>query len=106
MRALLLAAAISAAVSATPAVAAEHVVQMENIAYAPAELQAKVGDTIRFVNADGTNHWVFVATAGYGVSYGMQKPKAETKLFLGKEGRFEVECVNHSNMRLVVVVTK
>lgn len=105
MRALIVVAA-TAALWAAPALAAEHVVQMENIAYAPAELQAKVGDTIRFVNADGTNHWVFVATAGYGVSYGMQKPKAETKLILGKEGRFEVECVNHANMRLVVVVTK
>ena len=105
MRASIL-AAILAAGTAAPAFAAEHVVQMENIAYAPAELKAKVGDTIRFVNADGTNHWVFVATAGHGVSYGMQKPKAETKLTLGKEGRFEVECVNHPNMRLVVVVTK
>ncbi len=105
MRASIL-AAILAAGTAAPAFAAEYVVQMENIAYAPMELKAKVGDTIRFVNADGTNHWVFVATAGYGVSHGMQKPKAETRLLLGKEGRFEVECVNHSNMRLVVVVTK
>jgi plastocyanin len=105
MRASILAAALAAG-AATPAVAAEHVVQMENIAYAPLELRAKVGDTIRFVNADGTNHAVFVATAGHGVDLGMQKPKAETRLLLGKEGRFEVECVNHPNMRLVVVVTK
>jgi plastocyanin len=104
MRASILAAAM--ALAAAPAVAAEHVVQMENIAYAPMELKAKVGDTIRFVNADGTNHAVFVATMGHGVDLGMQKPKAETKLVLGKEGRFEVECVNHPNMRLVVVVTK
>jgi plastocyanin len=96
----------AALVAAAPAVAAEHVVQMENIAYAPMELRAKVGDTIRFVNADGTNHAVFVATAGHGVDLGMQKPKAETKLTLGKEGRFEVECVNHPNMRLLVVVTR
>jgi plastocyanin len=104
MRASILALALVA--GAGPALAAEHVVQMENIAYAPMELKAKVGDTIRFVNADGTNHAVFVATAGHGVDLGMQKPKAETKLTLGKEGRFEVECVNHPNMRLVVVVTK
>lgn len=104
MRASILALAVVA--GAGPALAAEHVVQMENIAYAPMELRAKVGDTIRFVNADGTNHAVFVATAGHGVDLGMQKPKAETKLLLGKEGRFEVECVNHPNMRLVVVVTK
>ena len=104
MRASILALALIA--EAGPALAAEHVVQMENIAYAPMELQAKVGDTIRFVNADGTNHAVFVATAGHGVDLGMQKPKAETRLTLGKEGRFEVECVNHPTMRLVVVVTK
>ena len=104
MRASILALAFVA--GAGPVLAAEHVVQMENIAYAPMALSAKVGDTIRFVNADGTNHAVFVATAGHGVDLGMQKPKAETKLTLGKEGRFEVECVNHPNMRLVVVVTK
>jgi plastocyanin len=104
MRASILALALVA--GAGPALAAEHVVQMENIAYAPMELKAKVGDTIRFVNADGTNHAVFVATAGHGVDLGMQKPKAETKLTLGKEGRFEVECVNHPNMRLLVVVTR
>jgi len=105
MRVSILAAA-TAALAAAPACAAEHVVLMENIAYAPTELRAKVGDTIRFVNADGTNHAVFVATRGHGVDLGMQKPKAETVLTLGKEGRFEVECVNHPNMRLVVVVTK
>ena len=104
MRALIPALALVA--GAGPALAAEHVVQMENIAYAPAELRAKVGDTVRFVNADGTNHAVFVATAGHGVDLGMQKPKAETRLLLGKEGRFEVECVNHPNMRLTVIVTK
>ena len=105
MRASIL-AATAALFAAAPALAAEHVVQMENIAYAPAELRARVGDTVRFVNADGTNHAVFVATAGHGVDLGMQKPKAETKLTLGKEGRFEVECVNHPNMRLTVIVTK
>lgn len=95
-----------AVASATPAFAAEHVVKMSGMAYAPREIRAKLGDTIRFVNEDGTDHAVFVATKGYGVNLGTQKPKAETKLALAKEGRFEVECVIHPHMHLVVVVMK
>ncbi len=59
------------AAAAAPVLAAEHVVKMENIAYAPAELRAKVGNTVRFVNADGTDHAVFVPTKGFGVDLGM-----------------------------------
>lgn len=106
MRILVAALAEVAVVWAAPVFAAEHVVKMSGMAYAPKEIRAKVGDTIRFVNDDGTNHAVFVATKGHGVNLGTQKPKAETKLALAKEGRFEVECVIHPRMHLVVVVMK
>jgi plastocyanin len=89
---------------AWPAGAADHVVQMSGANYSPARLMAKVGDTIRFVNDDSSTHDVFVPTRGFGVDLGAQKPEAITELKLLKTGRFEVECVLHSHMNMLVEV--
>ena len=75
-----------------PAHAEEHVVTMAGTAYAPAEIRAEVGDTIRFVN-DAVDHNVYVPTAGFGLDLGKQEPGAETTVRL-KAGAFEVECVS------------
>jgi plastocyanin len=104
MRSLLLAAALCLAHG--HALSAEHVVKMTGGEYAPKQLRAKVGDAIRFVNDDGANHAVIIVTKDHAVNLGMQKPKAETRLQLRQAGRFEVECMNHGHMRVLVTVTE
>jgi plastocyanin len=89
---------------AGPAGAAEYIVQMSGMNYSPAKLTAKVGDTIRFVNDDSNTHDVFVPTRGFGVDLGAQKAGASTELKLLRPGRFEVECVLHSHMTMLVEV--
>lgn len=91
--------------AAGQAAAAEHVVRMAGHAYEPAALQARVGDTIRFVNDDADWHNVFVPTAGFALDLGKQEQGVEAALTLTQPGVFEVECVQHLPMLLTVEVT-
>ena len=81
-----------------------HVVTMAASVFHPQTLTARVGDTIRFVNDDGTDHGVFVPTVGHAVDLGTQKPEEERELTLLKPGSFDVECTFHEHMILEVEV--
>ena len=94
----------AAALLATPAAAAEHVVTMQGQAYTPAAIAAAPDDTIRFVNDDTSDHEVFVPTVGFGIDLGKQEPAQEAVLELARPGTFEVECVFHPDMLLTVTV--
>lgn len=98
-------AALGAAL-ATPTAAAEHVVRMAGATYVPAEVTAAVGDTLRFVNDDTTDHNVFVPTLGHAVDLGRSEPADEKTLPLLRAGAFEVECVLHEGMTATVDVTR
>ena len=100
MRLLLL-----AALGAAPASAEEIVVTMAGTQYAPAVINASVGDTLRFVNDDAADHNVFVPTAGFAFDLGKQESGSEAAYTLGKAGTFEVECVFHDTMLLKVEVS-
>ena len=78
---------------------------MAGSAYAPDNLAAKVGDVLRFHNDDAVGHNVFVANRGFAVDLGKQDPGTSAELPLGKPGRFEVECVIHPRMGVVVEVS-
>ena len=93
------------AVSAATASAEEIVVTMSGSNYAPAVISAAIGDTIRFVNDDGTDHNVFVATTAFALDLGKQETGAETVHVLRSAGSFEVECVFHAHMIIDVEVT-
>jgi len=86
--------------------AAEITVQMAGANYEPAGIEARVGDSIIFLNDDTLDHVVFVPTAGHGADLGKQEPGSRKILPLGKAGRFEVECVIHPHMNLVVQVVE
>ena len=101
----IVAAALAAGLAA-PAWAAEIKVGMIGMTYSPASIKAKVGDTIVFENDDMTGHWVFVPTAGYSFDLGAQKEKDIRRYTLKKPGKFEIECVNHSTMKISVEVTQ
>lgn len=91
-------------ISALAQAAETHVVTMAASVYHPASLTARVGDTIRFVNDDGTDHGVFVPTVGHAIDLGTQKPEEERELTLLKPGNFDVECTFHEHMILKVEV--
>lgn len=103
-RLVLLAVAMSAMAPGSPIAAEIHTVTMAGMAYAPANLTTRVGDTIRFVNDDAADHVVFVPTVGHAIDLGAQEPGTEKTLTLMKAGTFEVECVNHDHMLLTVEV--
>lgn len=84
--------------------AEEFTVTMAGASYQPDRITASVGDTIRFVNDDVTDHNVFIPTAGHATDLGGQEPGSETVLPLGKAGTFDVECVIHPDMLTVVEV--
>jgi plastocyanin len=84
--------------------AAEITVLMSNHEYQPTQVAASVGDTIRFVNNDGTDHNVFIPTAGFASDLGKQEPGQEKTLTVGKTGKFDVECVFHPGMLTTVEV--
>src|SRR5688500_8273396 len=105
MRELVLSAVATAAMAhGSPSGAEVYTVTMAGMAYAPAHLTARVGDTIRFVNDDASDHVVFVPTAGHAIDLGAQEPGIEKTLDLMKPGSFEVECVIHDPMLLTVGV--
>lgn len=95
---------LAAVLAAAPAWAGERVVTMAGSEYRPAELRARIGERIRFVNDDETAHNVFVPTVGHAVDLGRQDPGQEAVLELGKAGVFEVECVFHPHMVMTVEV--
>jgi plastocyanin len=96
--------AMSAMIPGSSIAAEIHTVTMSGLAYAPAKLTARVGDTIHFVNDDTATHVVFAPTAGHAIDLGAQEPGTEKTLPLMKPGTFEVECVNHDHMLLTVEV--
>lgn len=105
MRRLILFAVVISTMAPGGLIAAEtHTVTMAGMTYAPANLTARIGDTIRFVNDDTANHVVFVPTVGHAIDLGSQKPGEERAIALMKAGMFDVECANHDHMLLSVKV--
>lgn len=79
-------------------------VGMLGSSFAPATIQARVGDSLRFVNDDFEDHTVFVPTRGFGIDLGVLKPGGEAGFTVGRAGSFRVECVNHAKMLMTVEV--
>jgi plastocyanin len=100
------AVAVGGITAAFPAAAVEHIVSLKGATFQPATVNAKIGDTVKFVNDDGVDHEMFVPTKGFGVDLGMQKPTSVTELHLTKPGSFEVECVVHPHMLLNINVSR
>lgn len=103
MRAALVLAAVGG-MMASASVAEEHRIAMADMTYAPAVVEAKVGDTLVFVNDDTAAHDVFIPTVGFSTDFGKQDPGNEARMTLMKPGLFDVECVFHDNMHTRIVV--
>ena len=86
---------------AVPAHAATIQVVMENMVVSPAEISAKVGDTIEWVNKDVLVH---TATARNGDFDVMMPAKKTVTSVVKKSGTIEYYCRFHPNMKAVLVV--
>ena len=84
------------------AVAATIQISMENLEVAPAEVSAKVGDTIEWVNKDVFAH---TATARNGDWDVMLPPKKNGTLVLKKAGTVDYYCRFHPDMKATLTVT-
>lgn len=86
---------------AVPAQAATIQIMMENLVIAPAEVSAKVGDTVEWVNKDIFAH---TATARNGDFDVTMPPKKTVTSVLKKAGTIEYYCRFHPNMKAVLNV--
>src|SRR5580704_11983489 len=86
---------------AVPAQAATVEITMENLAISPAELSAKVGDTVELVNKDIFAH---TATARNGDFDVTMPPKKTVSFVLKKAGTVEYYCRFHPNMKATLKV--
>ena len=101
-------AALIAASMVLPQAAAapEHVVAQKDKAFSVKTLKAKVGDTITFRNDDPFAHNIFSLSSIQSFDLGTFG-KGETKqVVLKKEGKMDVECAIHPEMKLTVEVEK
>jgi plastocyanin len=88
-------------VMAVPAQAATIQITMENLVIAPAEVSAKVGDTIEWINKDVFAH---TATARNGDFDVTMPPKKTVTSVLKKAGSIEYYCRYHPNMKATLSI--
>jgi plastocyanin len=93
--------ALALAASAVPAQAATIQIVMQDMGIAPAEVSARVGDTIEWVNKDVFAH---TATARNGEFDVNLPPKKTGTSVLSKAGTIEYYCRYHPNMKAVLKV--
>jgi plastocyanin len=86
---------------AVPAQAATIRITIDNLVFAPAEVSAKVGDTIEWTNKDVFAH---TATARNGDFDVTTPPKKTVTSVLSKAGRIEYYCRYHPNMKAVLTI--
>jgi plastocyanin len=76
-------------------------ISMENMVIAPAEISAKVGDSIEWINKDIVVH---TATARNGDWDVMMPPNKTVRLVLKKAGTIDYYCRFHPNMKATLTV--
>jgi len=86
---------------AVPAHAATIQITMQALVIAPAEVSAKVGDTIEWINRDVFAH---TATARNGDFDVTMPPKKTVSSVLKKAGTVEYYCRYHPNMKAVLKI--
>ena len=89
------------AAMASPAFAATITVRIENLAFVPAKVEAKVGDTIEWVNKDPFTHTATVDKAWEVVV----EPNAAGHTVLRQAGSVEYYCRYHPNMTGRILVS-
>ena len=97
---LVMAALLSSAI-AVPAHAATIQITIDNLVFAPAEVSAKVGDTIEWINKDVFAHTATARNGDFDVTIA---PKKAVTSVLKKAGTVEYYCRLHPNMKAVLTI--
>lgn len=84
-----------------PAHAANIQITIDKLVYAPAEVSAKVGDTIEWVNKDVIAHTATAKTGAWDVMIG---PNKTVRMVLSRPGEVDYYCKFHPNMKGHVTV--
>ena len=87
---------------AVPAHAATIQITIDNLVFAPAEVSAKVGDTIEWINKDVFAHTATARNGDFDVN---QPPKKTVTSVLNKAGTVEYYCRSHPNMKGVLKIS-
>ncbi len=77
-------------------------VTIENLVFTPAEVTAKVGDTVIWENKDVLAHTATATNKEWDLMIG---PKQTGRLKLEKAGRFDYFCKFHPNMKGRITVS-
>ena len=85
-----------------PAQAETIQVVIDKLAFAPIDVNAKVGDTIEWVNKDNFAHTATATNGDWNVTLA---PKQNGKVELKKPGTADYFCKFHPNMKGRVIVT-
>ena len=86
--------------------ATEHLVEQKDKAFTKTEITIKVGDTIKFRNADPYNHNIFSLSDLKMFDLGSFPHGESRNVVFDKVGEAEVECAIHPSMLLKVKVTE
>ena len=84
-----------------PARAETIQVVIDKLAFAPVDVNAKVGDTVEWVNKDGFAHTATATSGEWNVTLA---PKQNGQLVLKKAGTTDYFCKFHPNMKGRVIV--
>lgn len=103
---LLLACALFFASSIGSVYAAETIVTQKDKRFSIAALKVKVGDTVTFRNDDPYFHNIFSLSDVQAFDLGSFPKGDSKKIMFTKEGKVEVECAIHPDMKLVIDVAK
>jgi plastocyanin len=93
--------ALALTVFAVPAHAATIQIVMQDLVFAPAEVSAKVGDTVEWVNKDVFAHTATARNGDFDVNL---PPKKTVTSVLNKAGTVEYYCRFHPNMKAVLKI--
>src|SRR5689334_25168537 len=102
VRALPIMTAMALLVMTAPSGAATVTIVMQNLVITPAEVSAKVGDTIEWINKDVVAH---TATTQQGGAFDVMLPAGKSgSLVVDKAGMFPYFCRFHPNMKATLTV--
>ena len=101
----LLACAVLAA-AAGAAQAAEHLVSQKGRAFSKSAISIKPGDKVVFRNDDPFVHNIFSLADANPFDLGSYAQGQSKDVVFTKEGKFDVECAIHPEMKMTVTVAK
>ena len=90
--------------AAGPAMAEDHTITQADKKFSERRITISAGESITFVNDDGTTHNVHSTTAGHEFDLGAQAPGESSTHIFNSAGTAKVRCAIHPKMKIDVIV--